>query len=341
MNKTVLITGGCGFLGHHMVEHFLRMTDWNIVVVDALTYAGNLRRLEDINNWVSLKHRVKFIWHDIRSSFSDEIVNRIGHIDYMVHLAAETHVDNSLTDAVPFVATNVLGTVHLLDYLHKHCKDLEKGIVFSTDEVFGSAPEGVYYKEDDPIKPSNPYAASKAGQEAVTYSYVHAYNMPIMITRCMNLFGERQHPEKFLPKTIRSVLEKDTVVLHGRNSEDTSQRCWIHCREASDAVLFLLRNGLPKEFYHIVGEEHSVYELTQVIYEEIRSVVWKDLNVPPPMIINFVDYHKCRPGHDFRYAMSGEKLAKLGWKPTFNTIQSLRQAVNWCVQPSNQNWLFL
>lgn len=334
--ERILITGGCGFLGHHMVEHFLKNTNWEIIVLDALTYAGDLKKLEDIEIWEKEKYRVKFIWHDIRSPFSIEIQNRIGHIDYFVHLAAETHVDNSLVDAIPFVTTNVLGTVNLLNYIHESCKNLKKGIVFSTDEVFGSAPEGIFYKEDDPIKPSNPYAASKAGQEAITYSYIHAYNLPIIITRCMNLFGERQHLEKFLPKTIRSIFERSEVILHGRNKEDSSKRCWIHCREASDAILFLLKNGISKEFYHIVGEEYSVYDLASVIYDEI----WGRVGIRQPFNVKFIDYHQCRPGHDYRYAMSGEKLAKLGWKSQFNTIEGIKKTVNWCINIKNQHWIY-
>ncbi|MBM4177504.1 GDP-mannose 4,6-dehydratase, partial [Candidatus Gribaldobacteria bacterium] len=279
--KTILITGGAGFVGHHSVEHFLKNTNWNIIVLDSLNYAGNLNRLfeahksaGDINRIVDIDvfdpKRVKFVWHDLRAPISQSTAKLIGNPDYCLHYAAESHVDRSLEDSVPFVESNVLGTANLLEYL-KHNQPNCKTIIFSTDEVFGPALPGVYFKENDSFKPSNPYAASKAGEEMIAFSFAHAFGLPIFVTRSMNIIGERQHPEKFIPKTIKAILNNEKIILHGRTKDDLSSRCWIHARNVADGVLFLFGKGEKEEFYHIVGEEKTVLEMANWICEVIKG----------------------------------------------------------------------
>ena len=327
-SKNILITGAAGFVGHHCIDHILKNTDWNVLVIDSLNYAGDMNRITDSK---SFNHsRVKFLWHDLRAPISKAIHNHIGNLDYLVHFAAESHVDRSLEDSVPFIATNVLGTANLLEYL-KHFQPKCKTIIFSTDEVFGSAPEGVYFKEDDNFKPSNPYAASKAGQEMIAFSFAHAFKLPISISRSMNIIGERQHPEKFVPKTIRTILSGDKILLHGRGRNDIASRCWIHARNVSDAVSFLLDKAQPGEFYHIVGEEKTVLELADWICEVIKG---RKLNDDEIM---FVEYPPERPGHDKRYALSGEKLMKMGWHSPVDLEDSLKKTVKWTLE--NQEWL--
>jgi dTDP-glucose 4,6-dehydratase len=317
MKKTILITGGAGFVGHHCVEHVLKNTDWNIVILDALTYAGDLNRIHSME--VFDDNRIEFFWHDLRSP-----INHNFKIDYCIHFAAESHVDRSLQDSIPFAQSNVVGTANLLEYLRStnpNCKTL----IFSTDEVFGAAPERVYFKENDQLKPSNPYAASKVGEEAMAYSFAHAFDLPIIIARCTNVIGELQHPEKFVPKTIKAILNYETVLLHGRNFDDMSSRCWIHARNVADACLFLLNNGKIKEYYNIAGEEQTVLKMTQWISEEIGISGDK-------VKFEFLDYHKARPGHDKRYALDGSKLAKLGWKSPVNLENSLKKTVKWTLK---------
>jgi len=331
--KKVLVTGGCGFLGHHVVEHLLKITDFEIVILDSLSYAGNLNRLTDIDIWEKEKKRVKIVWHDLRSPISKTTDSIVGKVDFIFHLAAETHVDRSLENSIPFVQTNVIGTANLLEWLRG--KDFEKCIVFSTDEVFGPAPEEVSFKEDDRLRPSNPYAASKVGEEAIAFSFAHAFEMPILIVRCMNLFGERQHPEKFIPKIVRSLLSYEKVILHGRNKDYVSSRCWIHCRNVADALLFLLRKGEREEFYHVVGEEKTVYEIANIINNIIYG---EDISDDQ---IEFVDFHSCRPGHDLRYALDGSKMKELGWTPILNVEESLEKTIRWMIKRENLHWLHL
>ena len=322
---TILITGGAGFVGHHIVEHILKNTDWKIVLLDRLTYAGNLNRITDIS--VFDPKRIKFVYHDLRSPIQS--VHRfIGKIDYVIHLAAESHVDRSLKDALPFAQSNVVGTTNLLQYL-RDFQDIKKYFGFNTDEVFGAAPPGLFYREIDKFYPSNPYSAAKAGQWCMEYAFRHAFRMPITIVHSMNIVGERQHPEKFLPKTIKAILEHKKVSLHGFGRTDMSSRCWIHARNVADALMFLMDK--PNDIYNIVGEERTVLEIANWISEEIQGRELKDDE------IEWIDYHSARPGHDKRYALDGGKLAKLGWTPPVNLRDSIKKTVKWSIK--HKEWL--
>jgi len=344
MSKKLLITGGCGFIGHHLVEGVLKETDWEIIILDALTYAGNLNRLTDIKIWEKEKHRVKFIWHDLKSPISESIHKMIGPLDYVWHLAAESSVDRSLEDSIPFVMSNVVGTANLLEYVKKYQPNLKKFVCFSTDEVFGPAPVGVDFKEGDTCNPSNPYSASKEGQEAISKAFAFSFGLPIMICRSMNVIGERQHPEKFIPKTVRAILNNEKVVIHGLPG-NISSRKWIHCRNVCAALLFLMEKGelIEKKYqndsshgiYHIVGEERNVLELANKISLIIRGRKLKEEE------IEFVDFHRTRPGHDLRYSLDGSKLKNLGFEYPLTLEQSFDKMIKWMIKPENQKWLNL
>jgi dTDP-glucose 4,6-dehydratase len=329
-NKKILVTGAAGFVGHHCVDHLLKKTDLNIVILDSLNYAGNMNRITDSEFFNPA--RVKFIWHDLKAPISEMTHKLLGKLDYCIHFAAESHVDRSLEDSIPFVMSNVVGTANLIEYF-KHYQPQCKTLIFSTDEVFGPAPEGFYFKENDGFKPSNPYSASKAGEEMIAYSFAHAFGLPISIVRSMNIIGERQHPEKFVPKTIKAILNNEKIVLHGRGEKDLSSRCWIHARNVADGLLFLLNKAEREEFYHVVGEERTVLEIADWICEVIKERKLKDEE------IEWVDYHTARPGHDKRYALSGEKLAKIGWKPPVDLEHSLKKTVEWTLK--HPKWLNL
>jgi len=342
MSKTILTTGGCGFVGHHCVEHLLKNTDWKIIVLDALTYAGNLNRITDIE--VFTPERVKFVWHDLKSPISETIHKMIGDLDYIWHLAAESHVDRSLENSIPFVMSNVVGTANLLEYCKKYQPNLKKFVTFSTDEVFGPAPFGVDYKEGNVCNPSNPYSASKEGQEAISKAFAFSFGLPVMISRTMNVYGERQSVEKFIPKTVKAILNNEKVVIHGLPGNISSRR-WIHARNVCDALIFLMDKGeiIEKKYqndpshgiYHIVGEERNVLELANRISKIIKG---RELEASE---IEYVDFHRTRPGHDLRYSLDGSKLKSLGFEYKLSLEQSFDKMIKWMIKKENLKWLTL
>lgn len=327
MSKRILVTGGCGFIGHHFIEHLIKNTDWDVVVLDKLTYASaGLDRLRDIQ--VFDNKRVSILTTDFTQPIPTGVISEIGKVNYIVHMGAETHVDNSIVDPTPFVISNVVGTMHMLN-LARELPDLERMVYFSTDEVFGPAPEGVAYKEWDRYDSSNPYAATKAGGEELCLAYANTYKVPVMITHTMNVFGERQHPEKYIPMVIRRTLEGEKVTIHA-NPEKTKagSRFYIHARNVAHAVLFLLDKGEVRDKYNIVGErEVDNLELAQLIAKTVGK----------PLKYELVDFHSSRPGHDLRYALDGGKMADLGWSPAKTFEDSLEKCVRWVLE--RKEWM--
>ena len=325
-NETVLLTGGAGFIGHHILEHLIKGTDWKIVIIDRLSYAGDLNRIVD--SGVNLK-RIKFVFHDIRAPLNERIKSEIGHVDYIIHAAAETHVDRSLSDPEPFIYSNFVGTFNMLEYAK--CLNsrgiLRKFIQVSTDEVYGPAPEGTNWKEWDRLYPSNPYSATKAGADCLCLAYGKSYKLPITVTRTMNNFGERQHPEKFLPMIIRNILRGEVTKVHGEKLDGewkSGSRIWLHARNHADAILYLLK--FYKEFndpiINIVGDrEVSNLEMVKLIGSFMKKEPkWE-----------WFDFHGSRPGHDLRYSLDGTRLKELGWKPPIDFDTSLARMVNWTI----------
>lgn len=334
MKKKLLLTGGCGFIGHHFVEGILKQTDWDIIILDRLDISGSLERLRDIKIWEKEKHRVKFIWWDLKAELNDFIKNDIGEVDYIWHLAASTHVDRSIQNPLLFVMDNVVGTCNILNFA-RELKNLKLFLYFSTDEVFGPAPKGVYFKEWDRYNSNNPYAASKAGAEELCLAFENTYKLPVIIVHCMNVFGERQHPEKFIPMTIKKIYKGEKVLIHSDPTRTISgSRSWIHARNILNALLFLtekFEEGKVKsrEKFNIVGEERSNLEIAQFI----AKVMKKKLNY------ELIDFHSSRPGHDLRYALDGSKLKSLGFEYPMNLEQTLEKTIKWSLK--HKRWLNL
>tara|TARA_B100001287_G_C22678248_1_gene528888 strand:+ start:2084 stop:3109 length:1026 start_codon:yes stop_codon:yes gene_type:complete len=339
MSKNILITGGAGFIAHHLVDKILATTDWKIVTLDRLDFSGNLNRLNEVVSKYPLSEqkRVKVVHHDLKAELNPEIRSTIGKIDYIAHLAAGSHVDRSITYPLEFVMDNVVGTAHILDFARR-CNNLERFAYFSTDEIFGPAPPGINYKEYDRYNSTNPYSASKAGAEELVVAFQNTYQLPSFITHTMNVFGERQHPEKYIPMVIKKVKEGDIVTVHA-NKEKTvaGSRHYIHAEDVAEALLFLYsfdtsnietdNMGHLCQKFNIVGkDEIDNLELAQFI----ANTQGKDLKY------EMVDFHSSRPGHDLRYALDGSKMAEMGWSPR-SAFERLEQTIEWTLQ--NQRWL--
>lgn len=328
----VLITGTTGFIGHYVVEKIIKETDWSVVGIERLSYSGNQERLTDID----FNNRYVAFHHDLRSPIGDLLKKQIGHVDCIIHIAANSHVDRSIEDPMSFVLDNVVGTCNILEFARSQKNHLKCFLYFSTDEVFGPAPPGVKYDEYDRYNATNPYSATKAGGEELAVAYRNTYGIPVVVTHTMNVFGHRQHPEKFIPKCIRKVMRDEWLDIHSDETKTIpGSRHYIHAEDVADGVLFIVnkpelyentqKGQCPK--FNLVGpEEVNNLELAQMIAE----IMGKNLKY------NLVDFHSSRPGHDLRYAISGDRLAKLGWVPKESLRQRISEVVEWTMK--NPMW---
>jgi|SRR5271157_209343 len=358
MTKRILITGGAGFVAHHLIDRLVnacsmcKSTDlnhlcqgtpspnWDVIILDKLTYASDgFNRLKEIGVYgndlpeharAQDKPKVKLYTVDLRFPMGVGLEKELGRIDYIVHMAAETHVDNSISGPRIFVESNVLGTFEMLE-LARRLPELKKFVYFSTDEVFGPAPGTVLHKEWDRYNSTNPYAATKAAGEELALAWANTYKVPVIVTHTMNVCGERQHPEKFIPKVIAAVMQGNTMTIHADPTKTKSgTRFYIHARNVAEAVLFLLERGEIREKYNIIGEQEvSNLELAQFI----AGVVGK------PLHYEMVDFHSSRPGHDLRYGLDGRLLRKMGWRIPMNFFESLTNTIKWTMRPENRHWL--
>lgn len=336
MTKRALLTGAGGFIGAHTLAHFMHNTDWELVLIDSFRHKGKTDRIaEMLEAHPDWRERCHVVTHDLAAPISDQLEARIGHIDYIVNMASESHVDRSITDPVPFVENNVALVLNMLEYARKIKPEIF--IQVSTDEVYGAAPTHDH-KEWSVILPSNPYSASKAAQEAIAISYWRTYDIPLVITNTMNNIGEMQDPEKFLPMLIKGIYEGKEVTIHG-TEEFIGSRFYLHARNHADALLFLINRGTPAKYvdnndivmpdrYNVVGDtELNNLELAQ----KVAALEGKELKY------TLVDFHHTRPGHDRRYALDGNKLFDLGWKPPVSFDESLKNTVEWTLE--NKQWM--
>lgn len=323
----ILLTGGAGFIGHHVAEHFLGHTDAEVVFLDRLDTSGNLNRISQSDNWEKHRRRCKFVHHDLRAPINSLVKHQIGKFDTVLHLAASTHIDRSITDPVPFVYDNVIGTATILE-LCRETDNLDQLIYFSTDEVFGPAPNGVRHSEIDRFNPGNPYSATKAGAEMLALAYRNTYNLPVKVVHVMNVFGERQHPEKFVPLVLSKLLKGERVDIHADKNGIPGSRFYIHARNVAAAVQFVMERGIFGESYNVVGER-EVDNLAMA--KLIAEFAEKNLEY------SLMDGQTNRPGHDLRYALDGSKLTTMGWKLPVTFVSSLQNTVRWTL--AHQEWL--
>ncbi len=307
----LLITGGAGFIGSNLVRYLLsKESSPSIINLDLLTYAGSLENLEGLLS--NPKHT--FIQGDIACQ---EVLNSLfGRLkpELVINLAAETHVDRSIEDPAPMVRSNIRGTQLLLEMSKKY--RIQKFLQVSTDEVYGSLkPEEEPWDEESPLKPRNPYSASKAAADLMVMAYHQTYRLPVLISRCGNNYGPRQHPEKLVPKMITCALSGKGLPLYG---DGQNIREWIHVRDHCRALELILKEGKPGRVYNIgSGEEKTNLEIVQGILS--RLSLDKDL----------IEYIEDRPGHDRRYALDTHRINRLGWQPQLPFNQGLDETVDW------------
>ncbi len=311
----ILVTGGAGFIGSHFVRYLLAGKENQVVNLDALRYSGNLDNLKDIEG----DPRYRFIHGDICDAALVDKIVREHRIEAIVNFAAETHVDRSIVEPGGFVRTDVVGTSVLLESARAH--GVRRFVQVSTDEVYGDVPKG-RSAESDPLAPRSPYAASKAAGDLLALSYFTTYGFPVLVTRGSNTFGPNQYPEKFIPLFVTNALEDQPLPLYG---DGLQQRDWLYVQDHCEGIALVLRKGKPGQVYNLgAGQERPNLEVA----EAILGLLGK----PRSLLQHVTD----RPGHDRRYALNCEKIAKLRWTPRFPFGEALKTTVGWYRE--NASW---
>lgn len=344
----VLLTGAGGFVGHHTLAHLLKTTNWDIVATDSFRHFGISARIRAVfEELPGESNRVKVVTHDLRTPIDLITARDFGAPDVIINMASESHVDRSINDPRPFVENNVALALTLLDYA-RTLPNLKSFIQIGTDEVFGPAPEGINHPEWSPQIPSNPYSASKSAQEAIAISYWRTFNIPVILTNTMNIIGERQDVEKFVPLTIHTLQQGKPMQVHALEKDGewkSGSRFYLHARNQADALRFLINHFLNKPLKYTDGlerpERFNVRGESEISNQEMVSLVAKFLGISRPLneLISFVNVEGTRPGHDLRYALNGDKLISLGWNPPVAFEESLKRTVNWTVK--NPIWISL
>ncbi len=310
----LLIAGGAGFIGSNFVKYVFKIHPYDrITVLDKLTYAGNLDNLKEVEK----RQGYRFVKGDICDA---KVVNRLAKdCDAIVNFAAETHVDRSIIGPGSFVTTDVYGTHVLLEAVRAY--KLKRYLQVSTDEVYGSIERGAF-KETDPLHPSSPYSASKAGADLLVLAYAHTYRLPVLITRSSNNFGPNQHTEKLIPLFITNLIEGKKIPLYG---DGRNVRDWLYVTDNCEGIDVVLHQGVPGEVYNLgAGNEHTNLEITDRILTTLHQ--------PQSMIERVKD----RPGHDRRYSINCRKARALGWKPRHRFDSAIRETVRWYQE--NEVW---
>lgn len=330
--KKVLITGGAGFIGSHLVRHFVnKYPHYQIFNLDVLTYAGNLENLRDIEE----AENYQFIKADITDA---EAINQLFekyHFEKVIHCAAESHVDRSITDPLAFVKTNIIGTINLLNSFRDLWKDRFEDKLFyhiSTDEVYGTLGETGFFTESTAYDPNSPYSASKAGSDHFVRAYGETYGIPYVISNCSNNYGPFQFPEKLIPLMINNIIEEKPLPIYG---DGAYTRDWLYVQDHVAAIDVIFHQGKNKETYNIGGNsEKKNLEVVKLLCEKLDEKLNREKGASEKLI-TFV---KDRPGHDRRYAIDSTKLQKeLKWKPAHNFEEGIEETIDWYLH--NEIWL--
>jgi len=332
MSKTIIITGGAGFIGSHVVRLFVnKYSDYKIINLDKLTYAGNLENLKDIDQ----SPNYSFVKADITDSEAIRKVFAQYQPEGVIHLAAESHVDRSIANPMEFIQTNIIGTVVLLNAAREFWADNFEGKLFyhvSTDEVYGSLGEIGFFTESTAYDPRSPYSSSKASSDHLVRAYSHTYKLPIVISNCSNNYGANQFPEKLIPLSINNIKNNKAIPIYGKGE---NIRDWLYVIDHARAIDTIFHNGSVGETYNIGGNN----EWTNIdLIKLLCKVMDRKLNRQPGTSEQLITFVKDRAGHDLRYAIDSSKLQKeLGWSPSLQFEEGLEKTVDWYL--GNQDWL--
>lgn len=329
--KKILITGGAGFIGSHVIRLFVnKYPDYAIVNLDALTYAGNLENLGDIEN----APNYSFVKGDITD---ETFINQLfadQSFDAVIHLAAESHVDRSILDPLSFVKTNVIGTAVLLNAAKKSWDNMENKLFYhvSTDEVYGSLGETGFFTEETSYDPRSPYSASKASSDHLVSAYFHTYGLPMIISNCSNNYGSHQFPEKLLPLMINNIVHSKPLPVYGKGE---NVRDWLWVNDHARAIDVIFHQGKLGETYNIGGfNEWKNIDIVHLLC----SIMDKKLGRADGESAKLITYVKDRVGHDMRYAIDATKLNKeLGWEPSLQFEEGMDKTIDWYL--ANEEWI--
>jgi len=318
----ILITGSSGLVGSHILKYLLDTTDHDFVCIASWEHKGQPANM--LRNISGYENRVKVITHDLNAPFTDRQKKEIGSVDYVLNIASESHVDRSITDPVNFIKNNVNLALNMLEFAREIKPRLF--LQFSTDEVYGVAPEGTNHVEWSSHLPSNPYAASKAAQEDIAVAYWRTYGVPVVITNTMNVFSEIQDWEKFIPLCVSKILKGEELTIHAYpGATKAGSRFYIHGNSVAEAISFILNKPVAMypesdrpDRYNVVGD----VEIDNLSLDKLIACV-----LEKPLNYKLVDFHSSRPGHDTRYGLDGTKLAEAGWQPTMLFKDKIEETV--------------